>query len=672
MKLVLTLLALLALAGCGGKAALNPDPPISTFVAPSANSEAATPEAIAVASQEVKGKTEMNNSLFVSPSGDDKNDGSSKDSAFKTLERARDAARDLKSAFKGDITVYLSGGEYQLSNMLTFTPKDSGARDARITYKAVSGETPVISGGFKVSGWEKAELDGNEVYVARIPEGSGIKHIRQFYANGIAQPRSSTAELAWTWKGVNDKSGIKTPLRDLSSIKDISSVEVFWPVEWKVFFLKAASSNRREIAFQEPYYQDFLDMMEDRFSVGEVPMFYPNTKFGLYLQNDLSFVNEKGEWFYDEKSRELHYYPADGVDMKSSEFYVPVLEQLMSVEGGTKYNTVGFLTFEGIEFRHGAWNEPSESGLIINQAQNQMVMTRDSGKIVVNYENIPSNITVKNAESLVFKDCVFSGMGATALSFESNVKYSTVQGCVFKELSEGGVSVSNSGADKDSFEQKCIGNKIDNNVFRRIGLDYWSAIPITVYYASETQITHNDIYGVPYSGISLGWGWYFAKDSTVASKNLIADNKIGGYLQKLRDGGGIYTLGQQPDSEIRGNYIFEEHAAYGGIYLDEGSAYFKVSGNVIDIDPSLSKDSLNWLNIHGLKGGPNGGMTTYDLEVFGNYHNIKNELNSGEPATVSVHDNFFVESGKFPAEAEKIIGNAGLQEEYKHLLSNVK
>ncbi len=51
----------------------------------------------------------------------------------------------------------------------------------------------------------------------------------------------------------------------------------------------------------------------------------------------------------------------------------------------------------------------------------------------------------------------------------------------------------------------------------------------------------------------------------------------------LSDLGGIYTLGLHPDSVIRGNHI-HDITAYGyggwGIYLDQGSSYFRVEENV--------------------------------------------------------------------------------------------
>ena len=57
-------------------------------------------------------------------------------------------------------------------------------------------------------------------------------------------------------------------------------------------------------------------------------------------------------------------------------------------------------------------------------------------------------------------------------------------------------------------------------------------------------------------------------------------------LQQLSDGGGIYTLGWQPGTILRGNLIHDTDRLHGrsdqnGIFFDEGSKGFLVEDNVI-------------------------------------------------------------------------------------------
>ena len=53
--------------------------------------------------------------FYVSPDGSDSGNGSI-DSPFRTLEAARDAVRECNGNMTGDITVYLRGGDYRITN----------------------------------------------------------------------------------------------------------------------------------------------------------------------------------------------------------------------------------------------------------------------------------------------------------------------------------------------------------------------------------------------------------------------------------------------------------------------------------------------------------------------------------------------------------------------------
>src|SRR5207247_5504474 len=76
--------------------------------------------------------------LFVSPAGSDANPGS-KAKPFATLERARDAARELKHAGKLNktgLTVWLRGGDFLRINTLELTATDSGAPNGPVVWRA--------------------------------------------------------------------------------------------------------------------------------------------------------------------------------------------------------------------------------------------------------------------------------------------------------------------------------------------------------------------------------------------------------------------------------------------------------------------------------------------------------------------------------------------------------
>ncbi|MCL5098924.1 MAG: hypothetical protein M1608_15590, partial [Candidatus Omnitrophica bacterium] len=89
--------------------------------------------------------------LYVAPDGKDTNPGT-RNAPFATLERARDAARNIRKSQEGaeGITVWLRGGVYRLDRTLELTGEDSGATQAPTVWRSVEGEQVRIVGGVSI------------------------------------------------------------------------------------------------------------------------------------------------------------------------------------------------------------------------------------------------------------------------------------------------------------------------------------------------------------------------------------------------------------------------------------------------------------------------------------------------------------------------------------------
>ena len=74
----------------------------------------------------------------------------------------------------GDIYVYLRGGTYNITSTITFGPQDSGTNGYRIYYQAYSGETPVLNGATKVTGW--TQHSGN-IYKATLNRSTKLRNL---------------------------------------------------------------------------------------------------------------------------------------------------------------------------------------------------------------------------------------------------------------------------------------------------------------------------------------------------------------------------------------------------------------------------------------------------------------------------------------------------------------
>jgi hypothetical protein len=103
-------------------------------------------------------------------------------------------------------------------------------------------------------------------------------------------------------------------------------------------------------------------------------------------------------------------------------------------------------------------------------------------------------------------------------------------------------------------------------------------------------VQNNELRNLPYTGVSVGWQW--DDQPTPCQCHRIYRNHIHHVMQLLSDGGGIYTLGLQPGTNLTENVIHDVplnagRAESNGIFMDEGSTSMTVSGNLIyNIDRS--------------------------------------------------------------------------------------
>jgi hypothetical protein len=91
-------------------------------------------------------------SFYVSPKGSDRNPGT-RARPFRTLARARNAARAVPRPLHADIVVRFLAGTYRLKHALRLRASDSGGNGYNVIYEAAAGAHPLISGGRRITGW---------------------------------------------------------------------------------------------------------------------------------------------------------------------------------------------------------------------------------------------------------------------------------------------------------------------------------------------------------------------------------------------------------------------------------------------------------------------------------------------------------------------------------------
>jgi hypothetical protein len=139
-------------------------------------------------------------------------------------------------------------------------------------------------------------------------------------------------------------------------------------------------------------------------------------------------------------------------------------------------------------------------------------------------------------------------------------------------------------------------NRLVNNYIHGVAVEYTAGVGIFAGYTSGTTIAHNEISDLPYSGISMGWGWgeedpgggaasyfqpFFYKTPTPSRNAHCEYNNVHDVMKQHWDGGGIYTIGDMPGTIIRGNVVHDDIGRPGGIYMDEGSAHITITQNIV-------------------------------------------------------------------------------------------
>jgi hypothetical protein len=239
------------------------------------------------------------------------------------------------------------------------------------------------------------------------------------------------------------------------------------------------------------------------------------------------------------------------------------------------------------------WTYPNEGGHVPVQGGQYLPLPKSPA-----YSGHPvAAVYVAAAHHITLERNTFRHLGAGGLDLHYGVSDNSVKGNVFRDIAGNGLSVGKyqdpQALDKGIYKdprQACLNNVIANNFISRIGQDYYGSIAISCGYVANTDIAHNEIYEVPYLGISVGWGW--SSQENAMRNNKIRNNNLHKVMQLMEDGAAIYTLSKQPGSEIYGNYIHDmkpsryiHRLIVRGIYLDEGSGGFTIGNNAIEKTP---------------------------------------------------------------------------------------
>ena len=515
--------------------------------------------------------------LHVSLDGDDRAPGTT-EAPLATPHGALAAIRRLRRTETAPraFTVVLRGGTYPLARTLTFTPQDSGTAGAPVVFCAHRGEAVVLSGGRRVDGWRKTKVHGKPCWVTALPDVKDKGwNFTQLFVNGRRRPRTRLPRTGWfrfrDYVVESDRTPAwhKGPRRmhyegdDLQRWKNSGDIRIIAPEYWFVSHhrIRRIDTKRRIVHFKAHSVASLSDEKSKcaRFRV----------------ENVFEALDTPGQWYLNRKTGKLYYMPLPDETPDAVVVTAPRLETLVHF-AGTARRPVSHIRLENLSLQHAEWDYPDD----------------DTGSVQAAFK-VPGAVVMRAARHCVLYGCEVAHATTYGIETREGCHDNRIVACSLHDLGAGGVRIGHEWMPRVDETSTRVVRKIselpsattvsDCRV-HDVGKIHLNAAGIWIGNAGGNRIVHNEVFNVPYTGISCGWTWSY--EPTAAVDNRIEDNHIHhiAWDRVLSDNGGIYTLGLLPGSTILRNHIHHVGCyGYGGtgIYMDEGTCELRIENNIV-------------------------------------------------------------------------------------------
>ena len=643
--------------------------------------------------------------FFVAPDGSDANPGTA-DKPFQSLEKARDTVRPLLPGMTGDIAVTIRGGTYPVRETIVLGPEDSARGKHRVHYRAADGEKPVFTGGMAVTGWTphqdgiwKAPLNRSEklraLYVdnARAVMANSGKKIRA--QGGWGTYKITAGQAPWAWQSGETTDGLQYNASDLPKIThNVADVEIENQTTWNKNFVGV-----REITTEGDKY--IFKLQQPYGAIAQ----QIGWNAGLTLNSDqiihnaLELLDQPGEFYFDRAEKTIYYIPRPGENMQTAKTVAPVTETLIKLEGLPLKNRVRNLTFEGLAFAYTDYNlmeiDGSHGTATVQTACINTAFASSNWHYDVyrSYDTLPAAVIANAIEGIEFTRNTIAHTGCQGIVMSNDISDVRIVGNVIRDAGGSAITLGHphhtyendtpdlkhpegAGIEREKFPAgtEAIPRRvlISNNFLPDNAALFNGHTIITVFYAYQVAIEHNWIPNAPYSGMNVGWGWcdfdgsdvanhpqwgqgsrpsvFPGKPTMVSGNNRIHANRVERTMSVLHDGGAIYTLGRQPGTLIDRNYC---HRSWWTIYNDEGSCLIINRANVLEGPFDLA----HYAGDYGRK---------HNLTIEGCFA-TEDKWNFSSPGTKGTN-NTICPNAAWPAEAQAIINESGLEPEWKTII----
>lgn len=536
--------------------------------------------------------------VYVSPNGDNKNDGTTIEKAVSSVKQAQILVRKyVEKGATGDCQILLDDGEYFVSGPLELTKQDV-ANGNKLYIRAINANKATLSGSKRVSADSITEVEDEKL--GRVWKIPCTENINQLYIDNSYAIRARYPDAGEELRLLNWDTTMKNIIVDAADIEgfapsDFKGSSLFVNIMWSESYLRVSDvkENGKTAAI------NLVPADLSIFTRGNPQI---KERQSYHFENAKAFLSTYGEWYYEAEEKVVYYIPYGNETLDNTTVRIPYTDELVTIAGSAT-TPVENISIEGINFK---WSDNRHvDGKIGNQAN------KDDGSNkrfagTVNEGRPMASVSLTYAKDILFSGNIFACLGGGAIDFVEGVQDTKVEKNVFWAVGGSGVFAGaiNYYTDQVSTEETSfIKNvSVENNFFNDICWQEYGGCAVIFNYAVDSKITHNTINNTKYSGISVGWGW--SRDELpFLQNNEVSYNKITNALTMMSDGAAIYLVGCQPNAVVKNNYIDNIYNsiykfpndlkdgeqimwATAGIYLDSGV------GGMTDDDKVLVTDNV--------------------------------------------------------------------------------
>jgi hypothetical protein len=472
---------------------------------------------------------------YVAVDGSDANPGTI-DRPFLTLEKARDAIRQLKTAgpLSEGVTVTIREGIYGSTQSLCLTEEDSGEQGRPITYRAYPGEHVHLAGGFGLTteaftvvssgdaAWDRLDPTARgQCLQARLSSlairqyGDPLQMELSFNGKLMQLARWPNEGFVRTTSAENDVTfGYDDPRPERWLKAPDAYAMGYWCHGWSNQIVRIAK----------------IDTENKKITTDKSPPYGIRVNTPYYVINLLEELDRLGEWYLDRAAGILYFWPP--ADIKGSQIHVSLATDPIVLLKGADHIHIDGLTIE----------MGCDGGIAVVGGHDSLIcncVVRNLRKNGINLSGTRNGVT----------HCTISGIGQTGVA---------VSGGDRRQLTPGG-----------NFVRGCTIHD-----FGRWQRTYAPAIRLD---GVGNIAANNLLYDGPHSAILFG-----------GNEHLIELNEIHDVCYEVDDAGSIYC---GRDWGLRGNVIrhnFFHHIAshlpgsngVHAVYLDDCASGITVFGNV--------------------------------------------------------------------------------------------